>query len=522
MLTYIRDLLSSDQLAPHGYCLLWRPGLIWTHVGADMIIGVSYVAIASTLAIFVRKRGDLAFGWIFWCFAAFILLCGTTHFFSIVTFWQPYYGVEALIKVATALVSATTAIALVFLIPRALALPSPQALRVANQALEQEIATRAQAEAMLRQSQKLESLGHLTGGVAHDFNNLLTPIRGALELLGRRMPDDGTAQQLINAALTAANSAATLVGRLLSFSRQQHLTPKLVDIGKLLTGMTDLLQRSIGPTIDLRLNVDEGRLLAFVDANQLEMAVLNLCVNSKDAMPHGGMIRISVASRNRTSFLDEGGHSSCIVIKVADNGQGMSEETAQRALEPFYSTKEIGKGTGLGLSSVHGLATQLGGGLTIESTPGAGTTVEMWIPAAQGDAKVDNATNADARAASAPDGSSPRQRILLVDDEPLVRLTTLTILRDQGYDVVEAASGNDALQRVEGGFVPDLLITDQMMPGMRGDALAATLLIRHPSLKVLIATGFSGNAPLAYPIIGKPYGVETLISHVAAVLGKRN
>ncbi|WP_237219611.1 PAS domain-containing protein [Sphingomonas arenae] len=371
------------------------------------------------------------------------------------------------------------------------------AFRDLNQTLEKRVAERTQelekAHEQLRQSQKLEAMGALTGGVAHDFNNLLSPIVGSLDLLQRRNVGGERERRLINGALQSAERARVLVQRLLAFARRQPLQPRSVDVGALVSGMADLIASTTGPQIRVVVEVADSLPAAFADPNQLEMAILNLSVNARDAMPEGGSLRISahtetVAEGNRERIQP----GQYIRLSVADTGIGMDEATCKRAVEPFFSTKGIGRGTGLGLSMVHGLASQLGGALTIESQPGLGTNVEMFLPATTADAEQTPDPNLAASVVTA-NGTA-----LLVDDEDLVRASTADMLTDLGYEVVEAASAEEALRLVENGQSADLLVTDHLMPGMTGTALARELRTRWEDLRVLLVSGYAeaeGIAP---------------------------
>lgn len=359
-----------------------------------------------------------------------------------------------------------------------------------------------QTQEALRQSQKLESMGQLTGGVAHDFNNLLTPIIGSLDLLMRRGLGSERERRLIDGALQSAERAKTLVQRLLAFARRQPLQPKAVALDDLVTGMASLVSSTIGPKIDLRVNIADDLPPARADANQLEMAILNLSVNARDAMPGGGELTISASRASVRGRHPAGlrvGHY--VRLSVADTGVGMDEATRARAIEPFFSTKGIGKGTGLGLSMAHGLAAQLGGGLTIISAPGEGTTVELWLPVSP------DAIGSDDQIRVLPRISVARGTALLVDDEELVRMSTADMLNDLGYDVVEAKSAEEALQLIEAGVAPTILVTDHLMPGMNGEELARSLRTRMPDLPVLIVSGYAEAEGIApdLPRLTKPF-----------------
>jgi PAS domain S-box-containing protein len=397
---------------------------------------------------------------------------------------------------------------------------SERRLRELNDTLEERIRDRTaelgQAHEQLRQSQKLEAMGALTGGVAHDFNNLLSPIVGSLDLLQRKGLGGEREQRLIDGALQSAERARILVQRLLAFARRQPLQPKPVDIGALVNGMAGLIGSTSGPQVKVVVKVAQSLPAAVADPNQIEMAILNLAVNARDAMPSGGTLTISAESEENEepgsthrSQLPKGRY---VRLSVADTGTGMSEETLARAVEPFFSTKGIGQGTGLGLSMVHGLASQLGGALTIESKVGLGTVVEIWLPA-----------STDTPADQLSIGSSPVLPsvgvALVVDDEELVRHSTTDMLVDLGYQVLEASSAEDALTIVKGGQHLDLLVTDHLMPGITGTELAREVRALLPSSKVLVVTGYADIEGLApeFDRLIKPFKQAELAARLSEI-----
>ena len=381
-------------------------------------------------------------------------------------------------------------------------------------AVGRDVTREREREEALRQSQKMESMGQLTGGVAHDFNNLLTPIVGALDMLQRKGLGGERERRLIDGAAQSAERARTLVQRLLAFARRQPLQSVPVDVGQLVAGMADLVASTTGPQIKVVVDVGQALPPAKADPNQLEMAVLNLAVNARDAMPNGGSLRIAVeaatAGAEHPARLKPGRYLN---LSVADSGVGMDEATLARAVEPFFSTKGVGKGTGLGLSMVHGLASQLGGALTIQSTPGTGTKVDLWLP--QGEA---GSECAEPRSEDQP-GLVAKGTVLLVDDEDLVRLSTADMLVDLGYRVVEVASAEEALRILQPGFDPDIVITDHLMPGMTGVELAQRLREERPSTKVLIVSGYAETAGVAadLPRLTKPFRNADLSASLAAL-----
>jgi PAS domain S-box-containing protein len=378
-----------------------------------------------------------------------------------------------------------------------------------------DLSSRRALEEQLRQSQKMEAMGSLTGGVAHDFNNLLTPIIGSLDMLVRREVGSERERRLIDGALQSAERAKTLVQRLLAFARRQPLQPVSVEIPRLVRSMVGLVGSTLGPTIEVRVDLAPDLPLAKADPNQLEMALLNLAVNARDAMPDGGELTISATQESvgwgHASGLGLGDYLS---LRVIDTGMGMDEATRQRAIEPFFSTKGVGKGTGLGLSMVHGLAAQLGGALTIESAPGKGTAIELWLPISTAPIGADESTIA------APTTRVGRGIALLVDDEELVRMSTADMLIDLGFKVVEVGSAEDALKFLKAGRMPNLLVTDHLMPGMSGADLAREARAMMPTLPVLIVSGYAeleGLAP-GLPRLTKPFRNAELAASVSALI----
>jgi signal transduction histidine kinase/CheY-like chemotaxis protein len=369
----------------------------------------------------------------------------------------------------------------------------------------------AQAQAALIQAQKLEAMGQLTGGVAHDFNNLLTPIIGSLDMLHRRGVGGVREQRLIGAAFQSAERAKTLVQRLLAFARRQPLQPTVIDVAALIRELSGLVGSTMGPRVVLNVAVADDLPSATADPNQLEMAILNLAVNARDAMNGVGTINIS-ATRERLADGEvadlKAGHY--VRLTVADTGHGMDEATRVRAVEPFFSTKGVGQGTGLGLSMAHGLACQLGGALTIASQPGLGTQVSIWLPETrETPSAVDRDEGCQFRVGA---GAA-----LLVDDEECIRLSTADMLTELGFTVHEADCAEAALEAINAGLTPDLLITDHLMPGMTGVQLARLIRERRPAIKILIVSGFAevdGIDP-SLPRLTKPFLQSDLVAAMA-------
>jgi PAS domain S-box-containing protein len=386
-------------------------------------------------------------------------------------------------------------------------------LQRAHESVLVQIEQRKRAEEQLRQVQKIEMIGQLTGGVAHDFNNLLMAILGNLELLRKHIPDDPKSARLIAGAVQGAERGATLTQRLLAFARKQDLHVEPTSLIDLVRGMTDLLERSVGPQIELRIDLPPRLPLALVDANQIELALLNLAVNARDAMPEGGTLSIRVDQAEALAEMKMAAGPYLRLI-VSDTGQGMDADTLRRATEPFFSTKELGKGTGLGLSMIHGLAVQLNGALRLKSKPGYGTVAELWLPVtalAEPEVRPPQMTFATETPA--------KMTILVVDDDPLIAMSTVDMLEDLGHDVVGAGSGAQALEFLQKDQQFDLLITDFSMPKMTGVQLAKAVREMRPELPILLATGYAELPPgsdLDLPRIGKPY----LQKQLAAEIGK--
>jgi PAS domain S-box-containing protein len=362
----------------------------------------------------------------------------------------------------------------------------------------------------LFRSQKMDALGQLTGGIAHDFNNLLTAVLGSLEIARKRATDDSVVR-LIDNALRGAQRGAALTQRMLAFARHQELNFEAVDIPVLIRGMTELLERSLGPSITIETRFPLGLQRVNADANQLEMAVLNLMVNARDAMADGGIIILAARVEPISPGHVKLAAGSYVCLSVTDNGEGMDETTLARAMEPFFTTKELGKGTGLGLSMVHGLAEQSRGQLTLKSRQGEGTTAELWLPVAQ---KIPAA--AAVAMADPPAPSSRPFVVLVVDDDSLVLTNMVAMLEDLGHKVFEASSAQQALATLRRETTIDIVITDQGMPQMTGTQLLAEIKAERPELPVILASGFA-ELPQADPTqrrLAKPFRQADLMQAV--------
>ncbi len=374
-----------------------------------------------------------------------------------------------------------------------------------------------QTREALLQSQKMDAIGQLTGGVAHDFNNLLMAILSSHQLLRKRLGDDPRLLLLLDNATQAAQRGVALTQRMLAFARRQELKPELVDVPSRIAGMMDLFRRSLGPSIaiDTRLPASLDRVE--VDPTQLELAILNLALNARDAMPQGGSLEIEARAETIDNF-----HSTrlppgrYVCIAVRDTGEGMDEAVLARAVEPFFTTKGVGKGTGLGLSMVHGLVEQVGGKLKLKSRRGEGTTAEIWLAAATG-----CAVESPAREIAQVSNVEP-VTVLAVDDDALVLMNTTFMLEDLGHKVVAASSGKQALQMLREGHHIHLVIVDQAMPGMTGTELIAEIHESRPDMPVILATGY-GEVPPGARVdvkLGKPFGQEELQQAIGTALAR--
>jgi signal transduction histidine kinase len=398
-----------------------------------------------------------------------------------------------------------------------------QELEKANEDLKSQMTERERVEASLRQSQKMEAVGQLTGGLAHDFNNLLTGISGSLELTRARLSQGkaDSVDRYITTAQEAVKRAAALTHRLLAFSRRQALEPKPTNVNRLVTGMEELIRRTVGPAIHVEVVGAGGLWSTLVDSNQLENALLNLCLNARDAMPQGGRLTIETANR----WLDERGARDLdiapgqyISLCVTDTGTGMEPDVAAHAFDPFFTTKPLGQGTGLGLSMIYGFARQSGGQIRIYSEVGKGTTMCLYLPRHDDDPNFNDAANFPEASESLGDG----EVVLVIDDEPSIRMLITDVLSDTGYSVLEASDGPAGLRVLQSAARIDLLITDVGLPGgMNGRQVADAARSLRPDLRVLFITGYAENALMGnghlekgMHVLAKPFEVERLASKI--------
>jgi len=399
-------------------------------------------------------------------------------------------------------------------------------LQAANERLTHEIASREQAETKVRQMQKMEAIGQLTGGIAHDFNNMLAVIISALQLAQRRMARGAEgAEGFIESAMDGARRAATLTARLLAFARRQPLAPSVLDVNKVLGGMSDLLRRTLGEQVEFETVLAGGLWRVNVDSSELENAIVNVCVNARDAMLDGGKLTIESAN----AYLDDTYAAAnqdvtpgqYVMIAITDTGSGMPDDVRARAFDPFFTTKDVGKGTGLGLSHVHGFLKQSGGHVALYSELGIGTTVKLYMPRSQlQETEIVPAFSTD----DVPQGDATTV-ILLVEDDERVRALSVTSLRELGYTVVHAESAERALEIIDKNEAIELLFTDVVMPGMSGRKLSEEARKRRPGLKVLYTTGYTQNAIVHNGVLDadarlllKPYSFSELARKIRQVL----
>jgi signal transduction histidine kinase len=533
LLEFFRKLFQNDFM-PHGHCYFWDPAVLWLNVISDSLIALAYYAIPLVLFFFVRRRRDLRFQWIFVSFGLFILACGTTHAMAVWTIWTPTYRLDGVIKAITALASVLTAILLVPLTPKLIALPSPAELEAINAGLEKEVSERKRAEeevlllnselehrvnertaellsaneqlsdtnAALREeierresvekqllhAQKMEAVGRLAGGVAHDFNNILTVMLGWSEMILAEPFLDASIARSAEEIRNAANQAASLTGQLLAFSRKQILQPRALDLNASIGEISGMLRRLLGDDVDLKTSLPPGAGLVKADPSQIQQVIMNLAVNARDAMPDGGTLTIETG----TLQLDEEycrehvgvNPGAFVVLSMTDTGHGMDAETQSRIFEPFFTTKEMGKGTGLGLSTVFGIVQQSGGHILVYSEVGQGTTFKILLP------RIESAVAAQSSSMStAVDGT---ETVLLCEDDEKVRALVRAALSAHGYTVLETSSAEEAVlfsTRYTGRI--HLLLTDIVLRHGSGRELAAEMQTALPELRVLFMSGYT-------------------------------
>ncbi len=624
-----RTLLAANFL-PHWYCYLGNQRLLWSNVIADLVIGLSYVAISSTLIWLVRRTGtDLPYPYFFWAFGVFIVSCGATHFMEVLTVWRPVYWLSAAVKFVTAAASAGTAIVLLVAADdivdfvrtareaatrrgneqfRALINASPMAVvsadlegkitawnpsaerlfgwsaaeivgkpapitllgyeaetnglrkeimfgeivhgletlranrkgeqipvsisaapmfdengkLISTMEVFEDIRERKRLESQVRQAQKMEVLGRLAGGVAHDFNNMLMVLSSCTELLDRSLPGESSARMYLNQIQRTTEKAAAVTKQLLTFSRKQVLEITPMDLHQALTESEFMLPRLLGSDIELSFRHDAAKSWILSASTQIEQIVANLAINARDAMHEGG--RLAISTRNSAILPGEDADSpslpgNWVVLEVSDTGAGIDEQTRAQLFEPFFTTKPAGKGTGLGLATVYGIVKQCNGHIRVVSTPGKGARFELYFPLVESPVPA-SGDSSPAQTAVDVGGSAS---ILVVDDEPALRQAIVEILRTAGYKVFEAETVSEALEIAEQHLGElDVLLTDIVMPVMRGPELARRVTKVHPDIRVIYMSGYAEGFPEEQlpsntTFLQKPFRFATLLEQLKLV-----
>jgi len=530
-----------STLIPHGACLLWKSELIWLNAVSDAMIAVAFFTTAYVLGFYVwRRRREVMFRSVFWALAIFAAICGVTRLESILTLWVPVYGIEAVTKGVLALISVGVTAAMLLARPRLLVLPTRIQLQQAYAALEEEVRQRRSAEALVkrfqeieatepqvRQAQKMEAIGQLTGGVAHDFNNLLTVITGTIEILADAVKEHPHLAQITNMIGAAAARGADLTQHLLAFARRQPLQPRSTDVNALVVDVARLLRPTLGEQIEIESMLAHDAAPALIDPSQLSTAILNLALNARDAMPDGGKLTLEtrnvVLDENYARLTSEVTAGNYVMIAVSDTGEGIPGSLLDKVFEPFFTTKEVGKGSGLGLSMVYGFVKQSNGHIKIYSEEGHGTTVKLYLPQAADVAAIADALPAEAGSSGIERGD---ESILIVEDDALVREYVVTQIGSFGYHTLAASNAAEALAIINGSERVDLMFTDVIIPGgMNGRQLALEAVKLRPELRILYTSGYTENAIVHHGrldagvlLLAKPYVSSDLARMIRTAL----
>ncbi len=530
---FFTTLFEPGSFTPHGFCLLWDPGLLWLHGVSDTVIGLSYFSIPLVLLQFARRRKDLEYRWVLWLFAIFILACGTTHFLALATLWLPLYWLDGTVKLITAVASVATAILLWPLLPRLLALPSPSALRLANEQLawqmkeaQRHSAALQEQDATLRHLQRMEALGKLSAGIAHDFNNVLQAVSGGLQMIKRRSDNSESVRQLVDVTSNAVTRGAAVAGRLLAIGRKAPLRAETLAPDTLLRGLADVLAAGLSPDIDIQVEIDPGTPPMVADRAQLETILLNLAANARDAMPKGGTLTLTaqpatVDTSTTTTQLSPGQY---VRLTLIDTGHGMAADILARTGEPFFTTKP--EGTGLGVAMARAFVEQSGGAFSIMSEAGRGTTVTLCFPAVAPEQEANQGPPETLPSHYAPNRAI---HILMVDDDSMVRDALAGEMEDLGFDVRTMPNAAEALVYIDSNPPPDVIVTDYAMAGMSGLQLIEAIGKRAIGLPIILLTGFAEPDALtrldriASPrivLLRKPVTGEALAERISQMLAE--
>jgi len=525
--------MDMSTLVPHGACLLWKPELIWLNAISDALVTSAFFTTAFVLAFFAWRRGrDMMFAFRggFWVLAIFFTVCGVTRLQSILTLWVPAYGIEGLTKGLLALISVGITGGLLLLLPRIMVMSTRVQLQQAYAALEEEVRLRRSAEAMVqrfqeieatesqvRQAQKMEAIGQLTGGVAHDFNNILTVITGTIEILSEAVKDRPHLAQITNLIGAAAARGADLTKHLLAFSRRRPRQPRNVDVNAVVVDAARLLRPTLGEQIEIESMLAHDSAPALIDPSQLTNAILNLALNARDAMPNGGKLTLEtknvVLDENYASMYREVTPGNYVMIAVSDSGKGIPASQIEKVFDPFFTTKDVGVGSGLGLSLVHGIVANVGGAIDVATELGKGSTFTVYLPRS-GDAPAKVADE------NRPLQRGAGQRVLVVDDEePLVRLASETLER-LGYAPVSFTSSTAALAAFRANPQRfDAVLTDERMPGLSGSALIREVRGIRDAIPVVLMSGYLGMDNVdANVVVKKPLSARDLATSMARAL----
>ena len=523
MFDFLSHLFDTSGFPPRWHCGRWTSADGWLYILSDVGIWSAYVSIPIVIGFFLLRRRTLPFRGIFVLFGAFILACGSTHLLDAIIFWWPAYRLAGLLKLITALLSWTTVFALIKVTPRALAMRSPEELQREIGERERAEAELAQRDEQLRQSQKLEAVGSLAGGIAHEFNNLLQAIQGYTRFAMAGLPATDPRCQDLAQVLKASDRAATLTEQLLGFSRRQLLERVRVDPHEVISDLVKMLRPLIGERIELQVSLAKDAGMLHADRGLLQQMLLNLCINARDAMPDGGRLTLKTQRVDFSSKYSElhpmVEPGSYVMFSVADTGCGIPPEIIDRIYEPFFTTKGIGKGTGLGLAMVYGCVQQHEGSIDVYSEPDLGTTFKIYLPSV--------ATAGPAPAEPTVDRAiGGNETILVAEDEAMVRELAVRILTRAGYSVFVANDGAEAVELFEANADKiSLALLDAVMPKLTGHEAYDRIRFKSPNLPVVFCSGYDPETGQVKRLVDqgvrmvqKPYDPDVLLRTIREVL----